>query len=157
MMKMMVRFSVNLSRGKAPADSIRLGGHHASLPSAVATPDNQTISPEPPEPLEPPEAMTGTTGESRFRSDDPAEPHVPNTITVPCHHIRLGDFVMLQGRPCQVIRISISRITGQYRYLGVDLVNKEIFEDLSFGSEPAPALPYMSYAVLSSSNTKRPR
>jgi hypothetical protein len=66
--------------------------------------------------------------------------YVPNTVTIPCHHIRMGDFVMLQGRPCQVIRISTSAATGQYRYLGVDLFTKQLHEESSFISNPAPSV-----------------
>ena len=63
--------------------------------------------------------------------------YVPNTVTIPCHHIRLGDILMLQGRPCQVIRISTSAATGQHRYLGVDLFTKQLHEESSFVSSPA--------------------
>ncbi|KAG5930928.1 hypothetical protein E4U53_002042 [Claviceps sorghi] len=66
--------------------------------------------------------------------------YVPNTVTIPCHHIRHGDFLMLQGRPCQVIRISTSAATGQYRYLGVDLFTKQLHEESSFVSNPAPSV-----------------
>jgi hypothetical protein len=66
--------------------------------------------------------------------------HPPNTVTIPCHHIRLGDFLILQGRPCQVIRISTSAATGQYRYLGVDLFTKQLQEESSFISNPAPSV-----------------
>ncbi|KAK7426532.1 hypothetical protein QQZ08_006991 [Neonectria magnoliae] len=68
------------------------------------------------------------------------ENYLPNTVTIPCHHIRLGDFLMLQGRPCQVIRISTSSATGQYRYLGVDLFTKQLHEESSFISNPAPSV-----------------
>ncbi|PKS09412.1 hypothetical protein jhhlp_004027 [Lomentospora prolificans] len=67
-------------------------------------------------------------------------PYVPNTVTIPCHHVRIGDFLMLQGRPCQVIRISTSAATGQYRYLGVDLFTKALHEESSFISHPAPSV-----------------
>ncbi|KAI5921842.1 hypothetical protein F4810DRAFT_721792 [Camillea tinctor] len=65
---------------------------------------------------------------------------VPNTVTIPCHHIRMGDILMLQGRPCQVIRISTSSATGQHRYLGVDLFTKQLHEESSFVSNPAPSV-----------------
>ncbi|KAI1185198.1 hypothetical protein F5B17DRAFT_446160 [Nemania serpens] len=65
---------------------------------------------------------------------------IPNTVTIPCHHIRLGDILMLQGRPCQVIRISTSAATGQHRYLGVDLFTKQLNEESSFVSNPAPSV-----------------
>ncbi|KAM4065168.1 woronin body major protein [Hirsutella rhossiliensis] len=76
----------------------------------------------------------------RPRPGDSAESYLPNTVTIPCHHIRLGDFLMLQGRPCQVIRISTSPATGQYRYLGVDLFTKQLHEESSFISNPAPSV-----------------
>jgi len=47
---------------------------------------------------------------------------------------------MLQGRPCQVIRISTSSATGQHRYLGVDLFTKQLHEESSFVSVPAPSV-----------------
>ncbi|KAI1193892.1 hypothetical protein F5X97DRAFT_336430 [Nemania serpens] len=65
---------------------------------------------------------------------------IPNTVTIPCHHIRLGDILMLQGRPCQVIRIDTSSATGQHRYLGVDLFTKQLNEESSFVSNPAPSV-----------------
>ncbi|AEO65254.1 uncharacterized protein THITE_2086740 [Thermothielavioides terrestris NRRL 8126] len=67
-------------------------------------------------------------------------PAAPNTVTIPCHHIRLGDILILQGRPCQVIRISTSAATGQHRYLGVDLFTKQLHEESSFVSNPAPSV-----------------
>ncbi|KAJ0145340.1 hypothetical protein HZ326_11929 [Fusarium oxysporum f. sp. albedinis] len=70
----------------------------------------------------------------------PSADCLPNTVSIPCHHIRLGDFLMLQGRPCQVIRISTSSATGQYRYLGVDLFTKQLHEESSFISNPAPSV-----------------
>ncbi|KAF2014611.1 hypothetical protein BU24DRAFT_410340 [Aaosphaeria arxii CBS 175.79] len=63
-----------------------------------------------------------------------------NTITIPCHHIRIGDLLILQGRPCQVIRITTSSQTGQHRYLGVDLFTKQLHEESSFISNPAPSV-----------------
>lgn len=62
------------------------------------------------------------------------------TVTIPCHHIRLGDILMLQDRPCQVIRISTSAATGQHRYLGVDLFTKQLHEESSTISNPAPSV-----------------
>ncbi len=64
----------------------------------------------------------------------------PNTITIPCHHVRLGDLLILQGRPCQVIRITTSSATGQHRYLGVDLFTKQLHEESSFVSHPSPSV-----------------
>lgn len=69
-----------------------------------------------------------------------ADDAVPNTVTIPCHHIRLGDILILQGRPCQVIRISTSAATGQHRYLGVDLFTKQLHEESSSVSHPAPSV-----------------
>ncbi|KIW00532.1 woronin body major protein, variant [Verruconis gallopava] len=63
-----------------------------------------------------------------------------NTVTIPCHHIRIGDLLILQGRPCQVIRITTSAQTGQHRYLGVDLFTKQLHEESSFISNPAPSV-----------------
>lgn len=64
----------------------------------------------------------------------------PNTITIPCHHIRIGDLLILQGRPSQVIRITTSAQTGQHRYLGVDLFTKQLHEESSFVSNPSPSV-----------------
>lgn len=64
----------------------------------------------------------------------------PHTITIPCHHIRVGDLLILQGRPCNVIRITTSAQTGQYRYLGVDLFTKQLQEESSFVSNPSPSV-----------------
>ncbi|KAF3072781.1 hypothetical protein CFAM422_004566 [Trichoderma lentiforme] len=77
---------------------------------------------------------------SSSRRPAPATESQPNTVSIPCHHIRLGDFLMLQGRPCQVIRISTSSATGQYRYLGVDLFTKQLHEESSFIANPAPSV-----------------
>jgi translation elongation factor P/translation initiation factor 5A len=79
--------------------------------------------------------------EVRRESRSYSEPKsVPNTVTIPCHHIRMGDTLILQGRPCQVIRISTSSATGQHRYLGVDLFTKQLHEESSFVSNPAPSV-----------------
>ncbi|KAG4026993.1 hypothetical protein MFRU_034g00520 [Monilinia fructicola] len=64
----------------------------------------------------------------------------PNTVTIPCHHIRMGDLLMLQGRPCQVIRITTSAATGQHRYLGVDLFTRQLNEESSFIANPSPSV-----------------
>ena len=64
----------------------------------------------------------------------------PHTVTIPCHHVRVGDLLILQGRPCQVIRITTSAHTGQHRYLGVDLFTKQLHEESSFVSNPAPSV-----------------
>ncbi|KAK4235840.1 hypothetical protein C8A03DRAFT_46083 [Achaetomium macrosporum] len=76
----------------------------------------------------------------RSRASSPESERPPNTVSIPCHHIRLGDILILQGRPCQVIRISTSAATGQHRYLGVDLFTKQLHEESSFVSNPAPSV-----------------
>ncbi len=78
----------------------------------------------------------GPTRTRRYPDDDVP----PNTVTIPCHHIRIGDILLLQGRPCQVIRISTSAATGQHRYLGVDLFTKKLHEESSFVSSPSPSV-----------------
>lgn len=77
-------------------------------------------------------------GERSYARECRAGP--PNTITIPCHHIRIGDLLILQGRPCQVIRITTSAQTGQHRYLGVDLFTKQLHEESSFVSNPSPSV-----------------
>lgn len=84
------------------------------------------------------ERETTKTMSAPRRSVRPTGP--PNTITVPCHHIRIGDLLILQGRPCQVIRITTSAQTGQHRYLGVDLFTKQLQEESSFVSNPSPSV-----------------
>lgn len=64
----------------------------------------------------------------------------PETVPIPCHFIRTGDILILQGRPSQVIRISTSPQTGQHRYLGVDLFTRELHEESSFISNPSPSV-----------------
>ncbi|KAL4937935.1 translation protein SH3-like domain-containing protein [Aspergillus oleicola] len=58
-------------------------------------------------------------------------------IPIPCHFIRIGDLLILNDRPCQVIRISVNPQTGQHRYLGVDLFTRQLHEDKSFMSKPS--------------------
>ncbi|KAL4788664.1 hypothetical protein BJX76DRAFT_2853 [Aspergillus varians] len=62
------------------------------------------------------------------------------SVPIPCHFIRAGDILILQGRPSQVIRISTSPQTGQHRYLGVDLFTRELHEESSFISNPSPSV-----------------
>ena len=45
--------------------------------------------------------------------------------------------MILQGRPCKIIRISTSGATGRHRYLGIDLFTKQLYEEGSFVSSPA--------------------
>jgi hypothetical protein len=78
-----------------------------------------------------------TTTRTRWVEEDGI---VPDTVTIPCNHIHLGDILILQGRPSQVIRISTSNATGQYRYLGVDLFTKQLHEESSAVSNPAPSV-----------------
>ena len=63
-----------------------------------------------------------------------------DTIPIPCHFIRIGDILILQGRPCQVIRVSVSPQTGQHRYLGVDLFTRQLQEESSFVANPSPSV-----------------
>ncbi|KAJ5165227.1 Nucleic acid-binding OB-fold [Penicillium coprophilum] len=53
------------------------------------------------------------------------------TVPIPCHFIRVGDILILQGRPCQ---------TGQHRYLGVDLFTRKLQEESSFVANPSPSV-----------------
>jgi len=69
-----------------------------------------------------------------------AAPAVSSNFTIPCHHIRIGDLVILQQRPCQVIRITTSAQTGQHRYLGVDLFTKELHEEPCVVTHPSPSV-----------------
>lgn len=62
------------------------------------------------------------------------------TVPIPVHFIRVGDLLILQGRPCQVIRISVSPQTGQHRFLGVDLFTRQLHEESSFVSNPSPSV-----------------
>jgi hypothetical protein len=63
------------------------------------------------------------------------------TTDLLCSSIRLSDFLLLEGRPCQVIRKSGPSKAGRYRYLGTDLFTKQLHEESSFtstsGSEQA--------------------
>ncbi|KAF4335675.1 woronin body major [Fusarium beomiforme] len=68
----------------------------------------------------------------------------PPTITVPCQFIRLGDFVILQDRPCSIIRIEVQSRTGQYCYQGVDLFTMQIYDGYSFTSNPSPGVEFQS-------------
>ncbi len=110
---------VQVSSFSGPAPSRRQASNRAPAPA--------TASYKPFAPSNRPTAkMTGSTSN--------------NTITIPCHHIRIGDLLILQGRPCQVIRITTSSQTGQHRYLGVDLFTKQLHEESSFISNPAPSV-----------------
>ncbi|KFY22221.1 hypothetical protein V493_06752 [Pseudogymnoascus sp. VKM F-4281 (FW-2241)] len=107
------------------ADRIVHGGHHHHNPEVDV------------------EITSTTSGGS---SQAPRSHHsvqgggVPNTITIPTNHVRIGDIVILQGRASQVIKITTSPATGQHRFLGVDLFTKQLHEDSSFISSPSPSV-----------------
>jgi hypothetical protein len=61
-------------------------------------------------------------------------------MSIPCHHIRVGDLVILQNRPCQIIKITTSQQTGQHRYLGVDLFTQNLHEEPCVVSHPSPSV-----------------
>ncbi|EKJ74355.1 hypothetical protein FPSE_05426 [Fusarium pseudograminearum CS3096] len=103
---------------------------HDLSPAGVEDPYESIDQPEPSE------NITDAARKAPVHRDNNA----PNTVTITCHHIRIGDLLMLQDRPCQVIRISTSAATGQYRYLGVDIFTKKLCEDFSFISNPAPSV-----------------
>jgi hypothetical protein len=63
-----------------------------------------------------------------------------DSVRIPVHFIRIGDILILQGRPSQVIRITVSPQTGQHRYLGVDLFTRQLHEESSFVSNPSPSV-----------------
>lgn len=87
--------------------------------------------------------LTGpTSGSPPVLGSQLVEPSFRERIGVPiqCHFIRIGDILLLQGRPSQVIRITVSTQTGQYRYLGVDLFTRQLHEESSFVSNPAPSV-----------------
>jgi hypothetical protein len=77
-----------------------------------------------------------------YKSATISSVHAPkaSTFTIPCHHIRIGDLVILQHRPCQIIRITTSAQTGQHRYLGVDLFTKQLHEEPCVVSHPSPSV-----------------
>ncbi|KAJ9155621.1 Woronin body major protein [Pleurostoma richardsiae] len=113
-------------------------GHYHSFRHGVHKMADRILHPEGRESVEVTE-IRETRG-SRSSVSSSSDSYVPNTVTIPCHHIRLGDILMLQGRPCMVIRISTSAATGQHRYLGVDLFTKQLHEESSFVSNPAPSV-----------------
>ncbi|KAF7718781.1 Uncharacterized protein PECH_005897 [Penicillium ucsense] len=95
------------------------------------------------------EVVSTESGPARFsegvREDvrivEPRNRAVPGeTVPIPCHFVRVGDILILQGRPCQVIRITVSPQTGQHRYLGVDLFTRQLHEESSFVSNPSPSV-----------------
>jgi len=72
------------------------------------------------------------------RDCEPRDGYTMNSVPIPCHYIRIGDLLILQGRPCQVI--SSSPQTGQYRFLGVDLFTRQLQEESSFKTNPRPSV-----------------
>jgi len=94
------------------------------------------------------EDLVAADGPARYREGvreeirvvEPRGGHPPDTVPIPCHFIRIGDLLILQGRPCQVIRISVSPQTGQHRYLGVDMFTRQLHEESSFVSNPSPSV-----------------
>ncbi|THY78415.1 hypothetical protein D6C87_05729 [Aureobasidium pullulans] len=96
--------------------------HHHSEPVEEVIEERETVTAMPA-----PRRSAGRSGPS-------------SAVSIPCHHIRIGDLLYLQGRPCQVIRITTSSQTGQHRYLGVDLFTKQLQEESSFISNPSPSV-----------------
>jgi len=80
------------------------------------------------------------TSSSSSSSSTYSRSYHPNTITVPCHHIHIGDLLLIQGRPCQIIKITMSPATSQYRYLGIGLFDRQMYEETSFVSNPSPSV-----------------
>ncbi|CAH0030148.1 unnamed protein product [Clonostachys rhizophaga] len=107
-------------------------GQHEASPSGSAMPDSTHPRRS--------EAMTDAAHETRSSSVDTVETHPPTALTIPCHHIRLGDIIIIQGHPCFVLRITTNATTGQYRYLGVDIFTKELHEESSFVINPVPGV-----------------
>ncbi|KAJ5960022.1 Nucleic acid-binding OB-fold [Penicillium vulpinum] len=60
------------------------------------------------------------------------------SVPIPCNFIRIGDVLILNERPCQVIRILVNPQTGQYLYMGVDLFTRKLHQERSFVSNPSP-------------------
>ncbi|OBT65436.1 hypothetical protein VE03_06063 [Pseudogymnoascus sp. 23342-1-I1] len=106
------------------ADRIVHGSHHHSNPEIDVEITSTTSG--------------GSSQAPRYQGSQGAG--VPNTITIPTNHVRIGDIVILQGRASQVIKITTSPATGQHRFLGVDLFTKQLHEDSSFISSPSPSV-----------------
>lgn len=58
------------------------------------------------------------------------------TATVPSYYIRLGDILMIEGRPCKVNKVYTSPTTGQCRYTGVGLFSNTQHRESSAISWP---------------------
>jgi len=108
------------------------GGHHHHHGGR----DEEIIINETRESSGPSRVREGSTEQVRY-----VEPRFGGRgVPIQCHFIRIGDILLLQGRPSQVIRISTSSQTGQYRYLGVDLFTRQLHEESSFVSNPQPSV-----------------
>ncbi|OJJ83035.1 putative Woronin body protein HexA [Aspergillus glaucus CBS 516.65] len=107
---------------------------HPSSPSLSPSPSQELVVADNRRPAAP--AAGGEIRAIERGGNKPAGEHVP----IPCNYIRLGDILILQGRPCQVIRISVSPQTGQHRYLGVDLFTRKLQEESSFIDNPSPSV-----------------
>ncbi|ODM20776.1 hypothetical protein SI65_03829 [Aspergillus cristatus] len=107
---------------------------HPSSPSLSPSPSQELVVADDRRPAAP--AAGGEIRAIERSGSKPAGEHVP----IPCNYIRLGDILILQGRPCQVIRISVSPQTGQHRYLGVDLFTRKLQEESSFIDNPSPSV-----------------
>jgi translation elongation factor P/translation initiation factor 5A len=125
-------------------EEVRVGGSTVDPPRFQSTRQEYRSTEET---VDPPRysSKMGYYDEDGGRSEAPRRASVeasatPNTVTIPTHHIRLGDLLILQGRPCQVIKITTSSSTGQHRYLGVDLFTKQLHEESSFISNPSPSV-----------------
>ncbi|KAF3934703.1 hypothetical protein ABW20_dc0105637 [Dactylellina cionopaga] len=63
-----------------------------------------------------------------------------SSFTASCDDIQVGDLVILQKRPCQIIRITTSTQTGQHLYLGVDVFTKDLVEEICVVTNPSPSI-----------------
>ncbi|KKY33198.1 putative woronin body major protein [Diaporthe ampelina] len=113
-------------------------GHYHSFRHGLHKAADRIIHPQGRETIEVTEVRESRP--SRRESQVAYGDEAPNSVTIPCHHIRIGDILILQGRISQVIRISTSSATGQHRYLGVDLFTKQLHEESSSIHNPAPSV-----------------
>lgn len=123
--------------------SLRHHHHHDKHDSAPSTREEEVVVKDKEITVSAPRADRISSSSVSYSRPAPAahrEMSSLTTVTIPCHHIRIGDLLILQGRPCQVIRITTSSQTGQHRYLGVDLFTKQLHEESSFISNPAPSV-----------------
>jgi hypothetical protein len=110
------------------------GGHHHH--GGGGSREDITVINENIETSGPTRVRDGTVEQVRFVD----RPWRGRGVPIQSHFIRIGDILLLQGRPSQVIRITMSSQTGQYRYLGVDLFTRQLHEESSFVSNPAPSV-----------------